>query len=236
MPTTHSIQKCQSPLKPLTSPFPSFSAARPCLWKPRHSPNTNWIQCPHIHLTCNIEWNPHTVRLSAAQSAEAESACDAMEPGLAQISSGYRFREMADAINQQCFIKEMTHVDVPAACTFVSSNQHSKVTGENLSEKWNIRLSQARKTLQVTTQHGVRSAILPLSRRYRTDRMYQQRKLRNQKFYTDTLFGKCKSLTNNTCVQIFANESYFVKAYLQRQCGSRRQHVSKMAWCISSSR
>ena len=43
--------------------------------------------------------------------------------------------------------------------------------------------------------------------------MYQQRKLRNQKFYTDTLFGKCKSLTNNTCVQIFANEPYFVKAY-----------------------
>jgi hypothetical protein len=168
--------------------------------------------CPHIHLTCDIEWNPHTVRLSAAHSVEVESVCDAMEPGLAQISSVYCFREMADAINQQRFIK-MTHVDVPAARTFVSSNRHSKVTGENLSEKWNIGLSQARKTLQVTTQNGVRSAILPLSRRYRTDRMYQQRKLRNQKFYTDTLFGKCKSLTNNTCVQIFANESYFVKAY-----------------------
>jgi hypothetical protein len=43
--------------------------------------------------------------------------------------------------------------------------------------------------------------------------MYNQRRLRNQKFYTDTLFGKCKSITNNTCAQIFANESYFVKAY-----------------------
>jgi hypothetical protein len=43
--------------------------------------------------------------------------------------------------------------------------------------------------------------------------MYQQQKLRNQKFYTDTLIGKYKSLTNNTCLQTFANESHFVKAY-----------------------
>ena len=27
------------------------------------------------------------------------------------------------------------------------------------------------------------------------------------------MFGKYKSLTNNTCVQIFANESFFAKAY-----------------------
>ncbi len=43
--------------------------------------------------------------------------------------------------------------------------------------------------------------------------MFNQKKLQNQKFYTDTLFGRCKSIINNTCAQIFANESYFVKAY-----------------------
>ena len=167
--------------------------------------------CPHIHLTSDTEWNPQTVRLAATTSAEAERSYD-VEPGLAQISSVYCSREMAEAINEQRFIKS-TQVDVPASRTFVSSNRHSQINSENLSERWNIGLNQAKQTLQVTTQKGVRSAILPLSRRYRTDRMYQQRKLRNQKFYTDTLFGKCKSLTNNTCVQIFANESYFVKAY-----------------------
>ncbi len=120
---------------------------------------------------------------------------------------------MAEAINEQRFIKS-TQVDVPASRTFVSSNRHSQINSESLSEHWSIGLNQAKQTLQVTTQRGVRSAILPLSRCYRTDRMYQQRKLRNQKNYTDTLFGKCKSLTNNTCgAQISANESYFVKAY-----------------------
>jgi hypothetical protein len=51
--------------------------------------------------------------------------------------------------------------------------------------------------------------------------MYGQRKLRNQWFYTDTIFGKCKSLTNNTCTQIFANEAYFVKAYpMEKKSGA----------------
>jgi hypothetical protein len=43
--------------------------------------------------------------------------------------------------------------------------------------------------------------------------MYNQRKLRGQWFYTDTLFGKYKSVTNNTCAQLFAIESFFAKAY-----------------------
>ena len=43
--------------------------------------------------------------------------------------------------------------------------------------------------------------------------MYNQKKLRGQRFYTDTLIGKYKSVTNNTCAQVFANESFFAKAY-----------------------
>ena len=167
--------------------------------------------CPHIHLTCDSDWNPQTVRLASTHSVEAEAIAD-VEPGLAQMSSVYCSQALAEMMNQQRYLGS-TQVDIPAARTFISSNRHPQVTSENLSERWNIGLQQAKQTMQVTTQKGVRSAIMPLSRRYRTDLMYQQRKLRNQKFYTDTLFGKYKSLTNNTCIQIFANESQFVKAY-----------------------
>jgi hypothetical protein len=106
-----------------------------------------------------------------------------------------------------------TNVDLPGHKTFISKDRHSAVTPEQLSERWNIGLAQAKQTILVTTQRGIRSAILPLSRRYRTDRMYNQKKLRNQRFYTDTLIGKYKSITNNTCAQLFANESFFAKAY-----------------------
>jgi hypothetical protein len=158
----------------------------------------------------DTEWNPHTVQLAAVKSAEAEDIFGDTEPGLAQISSVYCFTEMAE--NLQIY-RQISLVNVEARKTFISKERHPAVSSENLSERWNIGLNQAKQTLKVTTQRGVISAILPVSRRYRTDRVYHQKKLQNQKFYTDTLFGRCKSISNNTCAQIFANESYFVKAY-----------------------
>ncbi len=136
------------------------------------------------------------------------------EPGLQQISSVYCFEEMAENLQMA---RQICMIDVEARKTFISKERHSAVTSENLSKRWNIGLNQAKQTLKVTTQRGVRSAILPVSQRYRTDRMCHQVKLRNQKFYTDTLFGQCKSISNNTCAQIFANQSYFVKAYPMEQ-------------------
>ena len=36
--------------------------------------------CPHVHLTCDSEWNPHTVRLAAARSVEqAETTKESAE-------------------------------------------------------------------------------------------------------------------------------------------------------------
>ena len=38
-----------------------------------------------------------------------------------------------------------------------SSERHSSITAENLSRKWNIGIDTAKKTLQVTTQRGIRT-------------------------------------------------------------------------------
>jgi hypothetical protein len=87
------------------------------------------------------------------------------------------------------------------------------VTPEQLREGWNIGLSQARQTIKVTNQYGVRSAILSLRQSYQTDWMYNQQKLQGQQFFFDTLIGKYNLVTNNTCAQLFANESFFAEAY-----------------------
>jgi len=189
-----------------------------------HTPTQHELDtCPHIHLTSESEWNPQTVRLASSRSVEAEAntydtGSEDVEPGLSQISCVYSFTAMAESLheiydaNSERSISA-TLTDLPGHKTFISKERHSAVTPEQLSERWNIGLAQSKQTLLVTTQRGVRSAILPLSRRYRTDRMYNQRKLRGQRFYTDTLIGKYKSVTNNTCAQLFANESFFAKAY-----------------------
>jgi hypothetical protein len=76
--------------------------------------------------------------------------------------------------------------DVPLRRTFVSNERHLQVTAEEISERWRIGLTQARDTIKVTTENGTRSAILPLSRRYRADRVFERPLMRGQ-FYTDTM-------------------------------------------------
>ena len=57
--------------------------------------------------------------------------------------------------------------------TFLSSDRHSSMTPEDLSERWGLSLKQAELTLKASTQKLTRSALMPLSRRYRADRMFE---------------------------------------------------------------
>jgi hypothetical protein len=62
--------------------------------------------------------------------------------------------------------------------------------------------------LKATTQLGIRHAVHPLSRRYRTDILQSKRHRINDTFYTDTMFSDVKSLRGNTCAQVFTNGKY----------------------------
>ena len=61
--------------------------------------------------------------------------------------------------------------------TFISSEQHNNTTPEDLSERWSISIAQAKLTLKATTQRLKISAVMPLIRRYRVDRMFGVRRL-----------------------------------------------------------
>ena len=52
--------------------------------------------------------------------------------------------------------------DVTLPSTFQSSERHSNVNAQDLSDRWGIGLGAATKTLAKTTQRFLRSAILPL--------------------------------------------------------------------------
>ena len=86
--------------------------------------------------------------------------------------------------------------DIPPRRTSASHERHVKLTAEAIAEHWGIGIKCARQTLMATTQRGTRSAILPLSRRYRADRRYNMKRL-NGKFSTDTLYAEVKSLHQN---------------------------------------
>ena len=97
--------------------------------------------------------------------------------------------------------------------TFISSERHTNTTAEDLSEIWNISVDQARMTLDATTQHHVRSAIMPLSRRYRTDRMFEPKRLFGI-MASDTMDPRCDSLHgDHRYAQVFGNKQMFCEAY-----------------------
>ena len=96
--------------------------------------------------------------------------------------------------------------------TFLSNERHSNTTASDLSKVWSISLEQARMTLNATTQHHSRSAIMPLSRRYRMDCMFEPLRLRSQ-MSTDTMDPRCDGLHGMRQCQVFGNRNMFAAAY-----------------------
>ena len=76
--------------------------------------------------------------------------------------------------------------DVPITHTIQGSDRHLDVTAQDLSERWGISISNAANTLKKTTQKFLHSAVLPLSRRYRTDQVFTRKTLRGD-CSTDTM-------------------------------------------------
>jgi len=96
--------------------------------------------------------------------------------------------------------------------TFQSTQRHSTVNAKSLSERWGISVAQAALTLKATSQKYVRSALLPLARRYRVDRMFGQKSF-NAHVYSDTMDARVKSINGNQYGQVFATKDYFVDVY-----------------------
>ena len=76
-----------------------------------------------------------------------------------------------------------------------SRERHARVTAEDLASRWGIGIATAKATLKATTQLGIRTAVHPLTRRYRTDLIHatSARRLKGR-WFTDTLFAKIKSI------------------------------------------
>ena len=77
---------------------------------------------------------------------------------------------------------------------------------------WCIGPNRARATLMATTRRGVRSALLPISRRYRSDKMYNIKQL-DGKFATDIFYSDVRSVKQNIGAQIFSSKIGFAVSY-----------------------
>ena len=96
--------------------------------------------------------------------------------------------------------------------TFISKDRHSAVTAEDLSDRLNISVAQAAMTLRATTRKLVRSALMPLARRYRVDRMFEANRVKGV-VATDTMHQDTKSVRGYGYSQVFGTKEFLVECY-----------------------
>ena len=109
----------------------------------------------------------------------------------------------------------------------ITNDRHHGVSAELLAQKWGIGLEKAKATLMCATQKAIRSAIMPLTRRYRTDMMSQRLRRLSTTWYTDTLFAKEKSLLGNTCAQIFTDGEGFTYVHPMKSKSQAGEALNK---------
>lgn len=205
-----------------------------------HSPTTQELRdCPHIQLTSPLPWIPSKVQFPCSATSLEEEVGGMRY--LSGIRTHHEIECFLREEEDPCFCLESMNraiasmkvvvdegkdpepilrdesidpgvSDVPELHTFQSSDRHTDVSPADLSERWNISLSTAIQTLKKTTQRFLRSAVLPLSRRYRADRVFERKTLAGT-WSTDTMDGRSKSLEGNRYAQVFANKSYFSRIY-----------------------
>lgn len=87
----------------------------------------------------------------------------------------------------------------------LTRHRHTPISPEAISRIWNIGLDTAQRTLRGTTQDGVRTAIHPITRRYRIDHLHLHRQRLNATFHKDTLLSRIPSIRGNNCAQVFTD-------------------------------
>ena len=73
-------------------------------------------------------------------------------------------------------------------------------------------IEQARETIPKRTQRHTRSAVMPLVRQYKGDRVFQTTRLTGM-WCTDTMDRHVKYLYGNQYTQVFSNGTYFSEIY-----------------------
>jgi hypothetical protein len=156
-------------------------------------------ELPHVVMTGDAPWDPVNVILRIASARSNTRAIDQRnilyesDIILGTITPTLVERTTDDRIIQSVKINEWTLLpgsdarknergrttsgtvtdtnrSCPISIAAVETNsRHSLVTPEEVSRKWRIGLETAQQTLRVTTQQGIRTALHPITRRYRVD-------------------------------------------------------------------
>jgi transposase len=143
----------------------------------------------------------NVARTQAQTVADRTSQCSAV---LADISNTLVDDDFLRALRQ----------NVNVSATKSKTMKKKMISPEKLAQNWSIGIEAAKRTVEVTTQRGVRTVSNPaLSRRFRTnDRQLRYRRLRGTMF-SDTMESSVISKRGNRYAQVFGMPIGWTRAY-----------------------
>ena len=164
------------------------------------------------------EWNPHDETLTVEEEKLRQQMTLLREIPVDRdrtiatldvtICTSSRYsRHIVAKMRENVFISE---VDVAK-----TRRRKGTVQVDELAKRWHISLDLAKRTIETTTQKGVRD-YTNMSGTRRLRHLTQQLAYRplNTICYTDTMFSKIPSLSNkHTCAQVYCTEFDWTKVY-----------------------
>jgi hypothetical protein len=173
---------------------------------------------PHIQITDPEPWNPHTVKLRSnsptpnlpienVQIHQVASEPRAIElyTQIADLGQEHMYEISPAMVSQELDRRIIQSVKVSKVLT---EKRHSEVTPTEIAKKFHCSLETAQRTLTMTTQKGIRTALHPLTKRYRVDHLFLNRRKLPGRWQTDVMFSKVKSLEGHTCSNVITNGRY----------------------------
>jgi hypothetical protein len=159
--------------------------------------------CQRIELTySDPEWKPNDTRY-AEEEATLINHDGTLLPKDNHVFA-LEFLSNQDMMNR---IVNSMFVTVPGRNVAASTVETFTISPELLARTWNISLQAAKRTLEATSQKGIRTVQFPnIERRWPTgDRPLRYKKL-NHQVYHDTLKSSIISLRGNKCSEIYATD------------------------------
>jgi hypothetical protein len=113
----------------------------------------------------------------------------------------------------------LAHEAERQAAAISRDTRQSTITDEILASWWQIGLKAAARTLQTTTQEGMRFIQGPMERRLKTSQAHLRYPIISITVYLDTMFPSMKSIRGYTCAQVFTDGHGFVRVYPLKKKG-----------------
>ena len=132
--------------------------------------------CQYIYLSDQESWDPSNVNFKI-MSMEEESRHSIASRSIFDITMSSISSALCEDTLTASLVSAVNIHDIKPAhqptipdtplptpnIAAITQERHHKLTPESLAQKWNIGLNTAKKTIKVTTQLGVRSALGPLT-------------------------------------------------------------------------